>query len=253
MSTLRELQRDVRDALLGEAEATVGEIAGDGVAPAARLAVYRHHVLTSLTAALETTFPVVVRLVDQRFFRYACDGYVRAQPPAGPCLFEYGATFPDFLAAFPPCRHLAYLPDVARLEWAMNVALHAADAGVLTPETARALPAGTLESARLALHPSVTLLASPWPADALWRANQPGGDAIVDLDAGAVDLQIWRRGDDVVFRPLPPAAAAFRRALADGGTLTVAARAALDAEPGADLAALVREVLDDEVLLDCTR
>jgi len=115
MSTLRELQRDVRDALLGEAEATVGEIAGDGVAPAARLAVYRHHVLTSLTAALETTFPVVVRLVDQRFFRYACDGYVRAQPPAGPCLFEYGATFPDFLAGFEPCRHLTWLPDFARL------------------------------------------------------------------------------------------------------------------------------------------
>ena len=39
----------------------------------------------------------------------------------------------------------------------------------------------------------------------------------------------------------------------DGGTLTVAARAALDAEPGADLAALLREALDDEVLLDCTR
>jgi len=253
MSTLRELQHDVRDALLGSAEATVGEIAGDGVTPAARLAVYRHHVLTSLTAALEATFPVVVRLVDQRFFRYACDAYVRAEPPAGPCLFEYGATFPDFLANFPPCRHLAYLPDVARLEWAMNVALHAADATPLTTETARALSAGTLESARLALHPSVTLLASPWPVDALWRANQPGGDGVVDLDAGAVDLQIWRRGDDVAFRALAPAAAAFRRALADGGTLTVAARAALDAEPGADLAALLREALDDEVLLDCTR
>jgi len=114
MSTLRELQHDVRDALLGSAEATVGEIAGDGVTPAARLAVYRHHVLTSLTAALEATFPVVVRLVDQRFFRYACDAYVRAEPPAGPCLFEYGATFPDFLAAFPACRQLAYLPDVAQ-------------------------------------------------------------------------------------------------------------------------------------------
>ena len=253
MSTLRELQHDVRDALLGSADATVRGIAADGVAPAARLAVYRHHVLTSLTAALEATFPVVVRLVDQRFFRYACDVYVRAAPPVGPCLFEYGATFPDFLAAFPPCRHLAYLPDVARLEWAMNVALHAEDAGVLTTETARGLPAGPPESARVALHPSVTLLASPWPVDALWRANQPGGDGVVDLDLGAVELQIWRRNDDVVFRALPRPAFAFRRALADGGTLTTAAAAALGVEPGADLAALVREVLEDEVLLDCTR
>jgi hypothetical protein len=26
----------------------------------------------------------------------------------------------------------------------------------------------------LALHPSVTLLRSPWQLDAIWRANQPG-------------------------------------------------------------------------------
>ena len=44
--------------------------------------------------------PVVCRLVDRRFFAYAADPYIRAHPPAGPCLFEYGATFPDFLAAF---------------------------------------------------------------------------------------------------------------------------------------------------------
>ena len=129
MPSLRELQYAVRRALLdGDDAALTDAITSDGLAPAARLAVYRHHVLTSLAAALEATFPVVARLVDPRFFRYACDQYVRAEPPATPCLFEYGATFADFLAGFPPCRHLVYLPDVARLEWAMNVALHAPDA-----------------------------------------------------------------------------------------------------------------------------
>jgi len=134
-------------------------------------------VLGSLTAALEATFPVVVRLVDARFFRFASDRYMRAEPPGGPCLFEYGATFPDFLAAFEPCRHLAWLPDVARLEWALNAALHAPDAVALTAETLRARPAGTLESAALALHPSVTLLESPWPVDAVWRATRPTATA----------------------------------------------------------------------------
>src|SRR2546425_950975 len=143
MPSLRELQRDVRAALLdGNEVAAVREIAGDGLAPAARLAVYRHHVLTSLTAALEATFPVVVRLVDERFFHFAGDRYVRTEPPAGPCLFEYGATFPDFLATFEPCRHLAWLPDVARLEGAMNAALHAPDAIPLTAPMLRARPAG---------------------------------------------------------------------------------------------------------------
>src|ERR1051326_8549300 len=151
MRSLSEIQRGLRAALLDGDETVTGAIAGDGLAPAARVAVYRHHVLASLTTALETTFPVVVRLVDVRFFRFACDRFVRAEPPASPCLFEYGATFPDFLAAFEPCRQLPYLPDVARLEWAMNVALNAPDVPPLTAERVRALPAGTLQTAPLSL------------------------------------------------------------------------------------------------------
>src|SRR5262249_10858574 len=161
----------------------------------------------------EATFPVVVRLVDARFFRFACDRYVRAEPPRGPCLFEYGLTFPDFLAGFEPCRQLPWLPDVARLEWAMNAALHAPDAEALSAEALRAWPAGTLETMDLVLHPSVSLLQSAWPVDAVWRANQPGGDGVADLDAGGVRLAVWRLGDDVVFRALTPATFAALRVL----------------------------------------
>src|SRR5262249_18440144 len=124
----------MRSALLGgDARLAVSEIAGDGLAPESRLQIYQHHVLTTLTAALGSTYPVTCRLVDPRFFAYAADTSIRAEPPAGPCLFEYGATFPDFLAAFPPCREWRYLPDVARLEWAMNAALHAPDVEPLHP------------------------------------------------------------------------------------------------------------------------
>jgi hypothetical protein len=245
MPTLPELQRGVRDALLAgdDAAADLG-IAGDGLAPAARLAIYRHHILTSLTAALETTFPVVVRLVDPRFFRYAADRYVREQLPAGPCLFEYGASFPDFLASFPACRPLVYLPDVARLEWAINAALHAADAAVLTVAGLRGI--ARAGAGHLALHPSVTLLRSSWPIDRIWRANQPGApDQTVDLDAGGVSLQVWRRHGEAVFRALTPPAFALRAALADDGGLVAAAAAALATDPDTDVAALVREAVHE--------
>lgn len=240
MPTLRELQAGFRDALLGGDEhAAAAAVRGDGLGAAARLAVYRHHVFTSLTAALESTYPVVVRLVDARFFRYAADRYIREHPPVSPCLSEYGAELGDFFARFEPCRHLAYLPDVARLEWAMNAALHAPDVEPIAPEALRA-------PATLALHPSVTLLQSPWPLDAIWRANQPDaeGDA-VDLDAGGVFLQVWRAGDEVVFRRLSVAGFAFRDAFARGGRLDAAAEAAL----AADLPALVRALLDEGLLV----
>ena len=129
-------------ALLAEPPSDLaGEIEGDGLAPAARLAVYRHHVLRSLTDALLATFPVVARLVGEGFFRYAADRYVRAEPPAGPCLFEYGAGFGGFLAGFSACAPYPFLGDVARLEWAMNAAIHAAEAAPLAPAALAGVPA----------------------------------------------------------------------------------------------------------------
>src|SRR5262249_45618575 len=98
---LPELQHAFRAAMLDDdARAVVGHVCADGLEAPARLAVYRHHVFTSLTAALEATYPLVVRLVDARFFRFAANRYIRMHPPTSPCLFEYGAALPDFLAAF---------------------------------------------------------------------------------------------------------------------------------------------------------
>ena len=244
MPTLRELQAGVRAALLGDDEsAAVALVRADGLAASARLAVYRHHVFTSLTAVLESTYPVVARLVDPRFFRYVAHRYIRNHPPTSPCLFEYGATLPAFLEGFAPSRHLAYLPDVARLEWALNAALHAPEPPPIEPEA-------LLARADVGMHPSVTVLQSSWPVDAIWRSNQPGADvAVVDLTTGGVRLQIWRIGEEVAFRPLSRAGFAFRDALARMRRLEAAATAALAADPAADLAALIREVLEEGVLV----
>jgi hypothetical protein len=248
MPTLRELQAHVRGAILdGDERPAVAAVHDDELGASARLAVYRHHVVASLTAALESTYPVVARLVDPRFFRFAVHRYIYERPPTGPCLFEYGAELGDFLASFEPSRHLGYLPDVARLEWAMNVALHAPDVDPIDPEALRSVT-------EVALHPSLTLLASPWPIDSVWRANQPGaGDQTVDLDAGGVRLQVWRADDDVAFRRLSAGAYAFREALLGTRTLEAAATAALAAEPDLDLAGAVRELLDEAVLVAAPR
>ena len=249
MSSLRELQTGFRAALLaGDERRIAPDIVDDGLSASARLAVYRHHVFTTLTAALEATYPVVCRLVDRRFFGWVADQYVRVRPPAGPCLFEYGADFPEFVATFPACAHLPWLADVARLEWAMNAALHAPDAAALEPEALRALAPAALARLPLRLEPSVTLLESPWPVDAIWRANQPATDGVVDLGAGGARLEIRRLDDDVVFRALPPGAFALRAALAAGRALEDAVERALDAEAGFDLASEIRALLDERVL-----
>ena len=225
------------------------EIVGDGIAPDARLAVYRHHVLATLTDALKTTYPVVCRLVDERFFGYMADRYIRAHPPAGPCLFEFGDSLPAFIAAFGPANDLAYLPDVARLEWAMNLALHAEDTPPIESVELSAVPPALVPSLVLRLDPSITLLASPWPIDRIWRANQPGADPAVDLAAGAARLEVRRVGDDVSFRTLDPAPHAFRAAIAGGQALAGAADTALAVGPAFDLAGALHALLEDGAIV----
>ena len=45
-----------------------------GIAPERRIQVYRNNRLITLGEALKATFPVVCRLVDERFFDYALGG-----------------------------------------------------------------------------------------------------------------------------------------------------------------------------------
>lgn len=248
MPTLRRLQFGIRLAVLGGDPSEVASaIRSDGIDPLARLSVYRTTVMTSLREALEATFPVVSALVDPRFFAYAADAFIKQSPPSGPVLFEYGAAFADFLAAFPPCAGLPYLPDVARLEWAVAGALHADDMQPIEPQILGRLPASDSAGLRLKFHPSHRLLDSSWPVDSIWEAHQPGADAntTIDLDGGAVRLEVFRRDEQIVLRRLDPAAFAFRQAVAAGRCLEGATEVALAVDPFFDLLLTLRTLLRD--------
>ncbi|HKW93711.1 MAG TPA: DNA-binding domain-containing protein [Methylomirabilota bacterium] len=248
MTSLRELQWDLRAAVLGGDPApAAAAVLDDGLTAAARLQIYRNHALTTLTGVLQAAFPVVCRLVDERFFGYAADQYIRTDPPSGPCLFEYGESFPAFLAEFPPCRTLPYLADVARLEWAVHRAPWAAERDPLAAEALQAVAPAHAGDLVLSLDPSCTLLASPWPIERIWRANQPeGGEPVtVDLRAGGAMLEVRRRGDDVVIRELEPATYAFRAALASGRRLGEAVEAALARDAAFDLPGALRALVQE--------
>jgi len=219
MPDLDRLQRLMCSAIGGRHEPQLlALIEGGGLQPEARLQIYRNHAILTLTEALKATFSVVCRLVDERFFCYAAHEYIGETLPSRPCLAEYGESFPDFLASFPACRELVYLADVARLEWAINLALHAE----------RAIPCDrsilcTCDRA-LTLHPSVQLVASQWPIERIWHANQPDGDndAVIDLDAGGARLLVFWRSDRVVINGIEESAHAFLHAIVQGARLSAA-------------------------------
>jgi len=253
MPPLREMQAAFGGALLGgPVGPAVAHIVGDGLTPEARIDIYRHHVFTTLTAALQATFPVVCRLVHERFFGYAADQYIRAHPPTGPCLFEYGSSFPAFLASFEPCRPLQYLPDVAQLEWALNIATHADEMVPLDLAEISRLPVEDLPRLTLRLDPSLSLVTSTWPIAQIWRANQLDADTNtnVDLASGGVFLEVRRLGDDAVFRPLDPATHAFRSALSRQCCLAEATGAAFESDNAFELSQALRALFAEGLAVD---
>jgi hypothetical protein len=243
MSMLLELQMRLRRAVLGgDTAEIVAAIQGDGLDPAARVGIYRHHAFATLGNALQGTFPVVCRLVDKRFFAYAAHEYLREHPPHSRCLVEYGADFADFLAGFEPCRDLPYLADVARFEWALNIAATVREATPLQAETLAVVPAGEAAYVALRLQPSLSYFASPWPIDAIWQANKEDEVPPIDLTSGGANLEIRRTGEAVVWRRTDPGTFAFRTALADGLILAAAMAVATLRDPSFDLTTALRYV-----------
>lgn len=244
--SLLDLQRSFRRALLeGEESALAASIVADDVAPAERIGVHRNNVLSSLTSVLKESFPVVCRLVDERFFDYAADAFVRMHPPGRPCLSEYGQDFPDFLASFAPCRDLVYLADVARLEWLIVRAVLAADADPLQPASLRGVAPDDAPRLMFHLQPSHAYLSSPWPIDRIWRANQPGIDMEVDIESAGVLIEVRRHGGDAEMRILPAGDFAFRAALAAGQALALAAEAASAADDKFDATTALARLFND--------
>ena len=259
MLSLADLQRAMAATLLGRDEDAVAvAVAPDGLDPGARLAIYRHHVRTSLTAVLKDAYPVVCRLVDDRFFGYAADVFIRDKPPAEPRLFAYGAGFADFLAGFPPCHGLPYLPDVARLEWALHAASHAPagrapDGRALVDALARLSVDETMRVV-FTVESSVRYLASPHPIDRIWRANQPDADpeGRVALDGEPAHLEVRRVRDHMVFRSLPLGEWTLRAELAGGRPLEDAAAEALTTDGDLNLTGALSALFTEGVLADFT-
>jgi hypothetical protein len=198
-----------------------------GEADAARFAVYRNNVFAGLVRALEKVFPVTRRLVGEEFFFAMARAYAAVERPGTPLLFEYGRSFPDFVAGFQPAQVLAYLPDVARLELAWLSAYHARDSGPLAVAALGAVPAQRLGNLRVHAHPAARLLVSAHPVGTIWAAHQGESVARVEI-ARAEAVLVTRPVLDVGVHILPAADAPFAAALFAGATLAEAASAAAD-------------------------
>lgn len=223
--SLYELQRQFAAALFEmQAQGPQSDLAAElGVDPLL-LAIHRNTASATLTAALALNFPAVRAIVGADFFEAAAGEFLRTRAPASACLNDYGDEFPPFLAQFAPAASLNYLADVARLEWAVSRALHAADEPALELGSLAALAPERMPFVSFEVHPAMSVLHLESPADAIWRAVLSADDAaMAALETTAeVWLLVARAADGVQVQRLDASLGAFAQRLCAGDCLQAA-------------------------------
>jgi hypothetical protein len=248
---LRELQRAFADAIFArKLNGFAPRVRSTRLSGADRLQVYQNNVFISLAQALADVYPVVQRLVGEVFFRQVARGFLRRHPSRSGNLHDFGRELPTFLHGLREAQHLAYLGDVAALEWAYHEVFHAADAAPLDVERLARIPEAEQGRVGFRLHPATRLVASRFPVLAIWEANlgaEPPRTQI-DLDAGADYLLVGRRDLDRVVERLAPGEFALLAEIGDGAALAQACDAATAADPATDVGAAVGRFVADRTI-----
>jgi hypothetical protein len=252
MQPLEHLQKTVARSVLGRPHVGLSSFISVGRAnPYRRLRIYENNTRASLTATLMAVFPVTVRMVDERFFRYAASQFIRQNPPSEPRLVRYGSDFPNFLRTFEGIAGMPFVAETARLEWAIAEALDAASLPPLSLAALnRGIPGPTPE---VKLQPSLRLIISHWPVLSIWSAHQQDGGPIEvrNWQRRAERIALWRHGDNMRFAHLSPAQFSFRHSLKKGRGLEKAVSRALRHEPMFDLVGTLVGLFREGLVTKC--
>ena len=235
----------------GASAPLLAQLKGEGGAAKLALALdlYRGNLTATWDKTLGAAYPVLRRLVGDEFFSALARAYGMANPSIDADLNRFGARFAQFLDGFEHVADYPYMPDMARLEWALHRAHFAADASAIDAATLGDLTPPQLEAARFALHPACGLLAVEWDVVALWQAHQPGSGVDFPQSMAAPGFALVARPH---FRaeavPLDRAAHAALAGLAAGDNFGAALDAAFDLDEDFDVAAHLQQWLQLRVL-----
>ncbi len=213
--------------------------------------VYRNNYRGNLHDALAAVYPVIGELVGAPFFRQLARQFIERHASRSSNLHDYGSAMAEFLVHFEPVRHLPYLPDMAKLEWACHRAYFAIDAAEFDFNRLAAIAAEFYPDLRWHLHPGCTLLDSVYPVAAIWQAHQDGSvaESEIDLANGGATLLIHRHELQTHILSMTPAAYHCLGQLQQGVLMGEASESTLALDPEFDLAANLRNWTAQGVLV----
>lgn len=229
-----------------------GEIICPFYEEARGIEVYRNNYRGNLHDALAGAYPVIRQLVGGAFFRLLAKRYIEQIPSRSGNLHHYGSRMARFLEHFENARHLAYLPDMARLEWAYHRAYFADDVPAFDLARLACISPESYAELRWRLHPACELLASAFPIAAIWQAHQVGASTNfnIDVNRGGENLLVYRNGLSLEIARIAPDVYHWLAQLQQGVAMGTATDATLAEFPDFDLATTLHHWLAQGVLAD---
>lgn len=205
---------------------------GPRLASAERLEIYRDGYRARLAECLADDYPAVQHLLGEATFEAVAIDYVDAHPSRSPSLNAFGRHMADFLAKRRQ-TFARFAADLARLEWALVQAIHAAPGSALTLDRFEDMSPEQWASATFAIAPSAQVLRFDHPANRYYVAFREGtAPSTVPAPEASATL-IHRQGWIVWRRDLTPPMARLLEAIAIGTPLGEAlARAITDEDEG---------------------
>lgn len=236
MTSLAQQQQLLLEALLawpaGDAMKNIAIHAQDTRARGLKVYQANGHALAQ--SALQAAYPVVAQLVGDEGFADLARALWHAQPATRGDMACWGGGLADFLQNSAQLQDEPYLPDVARVEWALHQCSGAKDA---EPDMTTLALLTTLEPehVQLLLAPGCAVVRSVWPVASIVGAHLEANPSLQEAGAQlrrgeAQDTVVWRAGLRPRARLAQPGEANLLHGLMKGESLGQA----LDATPELD-------------------
>lgn len=137
--------------------------------------VYRDSIKGFHLNALKLTFPTIIKILGDTYFRQLAAHYYQQQQLKAPNLNQYGQNFSacltDLLTQRTELQDYPYLPDLATLEWQRYGSYYATDTQAVSAETLATIMQQSPDTIYFRLAPSIRILKTTWP---LLQLLEPG-------------------------------------------------------------------------------
>ncbi len=241
---LQNLQLEFADALLTDEQHL------DFILPTQNIRIYQNNVQTHLIQALRHTYPMIVKLVGDDFFRVTAKEYIKRYPSRSGDLNDYGQYVSDFLAEYQPVKDLIYLAEVAQFEWMCHTLLFAGTHAPFNITLFKTISPEHYDQIHFILHPAARVMKFYYPMLRIIDLCKDEVDDTIDIGEGGVDLLMFRKESDIRLIPLSESDFSFLSALQDNLSLTAALETTLLVDPTFTLDEKLAGWVQDLIIVD---